>query len=102
MFVEYETPRGAPEPPVEVVADLDDRQRLLLQRIKEWRKETAEERGLPAYVICTNRQAAEVARRRPATLEALKSINGFGRKKVERFGKALVELVLNFDGASDA
>ena len=40
--------------------------------------------------------AYRVIRKEAKTLEALKQINGFGRKKVEKYGKDLVGIVKTF------
>ena len=69
--------------------DLAEERRHLLTRLQEWRKERAERDGVPVFLVATNAQLLEVAQRAPTTLEALRQINGFGRKKVERYGKEL-------------
>lgn len=55
--------------------------------------ERAKADGIPPYVICNNRQLAEVVRVRPDTLTALGAIEGFGEAKLKRYGKALLALV---------
>lgn len=53
---------------------------------------------MPAYTFLNNRQAAEVARRRPTTLTALKEISGIGEAKAAKFGQELLAVVAG-DGA---
>ena len=53
------------------------------------------------FVICTNRQAFGAMKRAPKTLEALKSVDGFGKKKIDRSGQELVSLVGGFYGDTD-
>jgi ATP-dependent DNA helicase RecQ len=48
---------------------------------------------VPAFVILHDRTLAEIARRRPGDLTALRAISGIGARKLERYGPALVELV---------
>ncbi|MSQ84727.1 MAG: hypothetical protein EXR77_17955 [Myxococcales bacterium] len=48
---------------------------------------------MPPYVLCSNRQAFELARRAPASLQALGEIKGFGRKTVETHGAAILEVL---------
>ena len=52
---------------------LDTTQTATDKRLKEWRFGVAEKQGLPAYVVATNRELEELARRRPQTLEAMRS-----------------------------
>lgn len=93
VFIEYETVVSQDEPKAD---HLDEAQRLLLQRLKEWRKETAGAEGVPVFIVATNKQLMEVVRRAPGNLEALRAIQGFGKKKIERHGKQIVDIVTAF------
>jgi ATP-dependent DNA helicase RecQ len=44
----------------------------------------------PAYMVCPDRTLEQLARARPATLEALADIHGLGEVKIQRFGEALL------------
>lgn len=68
-----------------------ERQRY--DQLARWRRETAESLGMPVYVVATNRQLADVARKKPTTIEALRQISGFGKKKVDQHGKAITALI---------
>ncbi|MDP2361495.1 MAG: HRDC domain-containing protein [bacterium] len=72
---------------------LDAEQTATYKRLKEWRFGVAEKQGLPAYVVATNRELEELARRRPQSLEAMRSIRGIGKSKLARYGKALLGLL---------
>jgi len=93
VFVEYETVLNERQDPE---AGLDEAQRLLWQRLREWRKEKADKEGVPVYIIAKNSQLVELVHRNPPTLEALRQIRGFGKKKVDKYGKELVELIQGF------
>jgi superfamily II DNA helicase RecQ len=75
---------------------LNEAQRLLLKRLREWRKEKAEKEGIPVFIIATNKQFVDLIKRSPVSMEAVKEIHGFGKKKVDRYGKELVEIVKAF------
>jgi superfamily II DNA helicase RecQ len=93
VFIEYETVVSQDEPQAD---HLNEAQRLLLQRLKEWRKEKAGTEGVPVFIVATNKQLMEVVRRAPGNLEALRAIQGFGKKKIERHGKQIIEIVTAF------
>ena len=61
--------------------------------LKTWRNELAREQGIPPYLIATNHQLAEIARDRPSSLEQLKSVQGFGPARLEKYGKTIVDLL---------
>ena len=98
-FLEYEQVlrESAPGLP-----ELNAAEQLLLKRLKEWRKQKAEEIGVPVYVICTNKQAVGLVKKAPRTIEALKAVEGFGKKKIENFGGELIRLVVDFYEAQNA
>lgn len=76
--------------------DLDENQKLLFERLREWRRETAHRDGRPVYLIATNQQLVEIVRRKVKTMDGLKSIKGFGRGKMERYGGQMLAVALAF------
>ena len=75
---------------------LDEAQKMLLERLKVWRKERAEKDGVPVYIVGTNRELADIVRNVPRTLEALKSIKGFGKGKITKYGNEITEIITVF------
>ncbi len=81
----------------------DDSWRELLQEanypvfdsLREWRAEQAKKEGVPLYIICTNRQLAEIAQQAPQSLSALNSIKGFGKAKLEKYGQSIMTILGN-------
>lgn len=75
---------------------LDDGQKVLLDRLRAWRKETAQKAGVPVYIVATNRELCDIVKTSPRSLEALKAIKGFGKGKVAKYGKDVVEIIQAF------
>lgn len=70
----------------------------LFERLRTWRLDTAREAGedgkpLPAYVVFTDATLELIAEHKPASLAALKRINGVGDSKIERYGKAVLAVI---------
>lgn len=65
--------------------------------LRAWRRDRAAEQRVPPYVIFQDRTLAEIARRPPATLEALGRISGVGQSKLDRYGRAVVELLAGLE-----
>ncbi len=65
----------------------------LFERLKAWRGAEARSQSVPAYVVLHDSTLAEIARSRPAGLDALGGIGGIGAKKLERYGQALLGLI---------
>ena len=70
----------------------DDEDPLFIA-LRAWRRETANEKGVPAYVILHDATLREIAARRPATLAELGEISGLGVKKLEAYGEGVLEVV---------
>jgi len=94
VFVEYDP--LVEQPSEKETLGLDESQRLLFDRLRAWRKETAEKDGVPVYIVATNRQLSDIVRAAPESLEALKGIKGFGNSKISKYGKDVVALIQAF------
>ena len=70
----------------------------LFEALRKRRKEIAEELDLPPYVIFHDATLMQMAEHRPTSAAALLSINGVGQVKLERYGKAFLE-VISAEGA---
>ncbi|MBW7933505.1 MAG: DNA helicase RecQ [Gemmatimonadaceae bacterium] len=75
------------------VADLPAEALPIYERLREWRRATAAEHGVPAYVIFHDATLHEIARIRPGTLAELGRISGVGAKKLEAYGAEIVGMV---------
>jgi len=64
----------------------------LLEALRVWRRTTAREHGVPAYVVFHDATLEAIAGAQPRSLEELRGISGIGEKKLERYGAALLEI----------
>ena len=75
------------------IADDGPYDRQLFEALRAWRRSEAEERGVPPYVIFSDKTLRELARSRPSTRYELRGIYGIGEAKLEAFGDAVIELI---------
>ena len=66
-------------------------QGALFAALRVLRSRLSQEAKVPPYVICHDRTLAELAQKRPATLNDLKNITGLGASKISRYGQAFLE-----------
>jgi superfamily II DNA helicase RecQ len=83
--------RKGPRP--DPAADLSAEDRPLYDALRHWRNERAKREGRPAYVLFTNRQMADIARRRPDGLSSLEEIPGIGEGRARDLGEEVLALV---------
>lgn len=71
--------------------ELTDQEHHVFLALKEWRRDKADELGLPAFMICHNSELMSLAKAKPMTIEALSKIKGFGGgQKIAKFGEDLI------------
>lgn len=52
--------------------------------------------GFPVYLIATNAHLAGAIRNKCTTLESLKLVKGFGKRKIEKYVKGLTAIIKTF------
>ncbi|MEO8380039.1 MAG: DNA helicase RecQ [Acidobacteriota bacterium] len=72
--------------------------RQLFETLRVWRRAEAQERGVPPYVIFSDRTLRELARLRPSTRYELRGIYGIGDAKLEAFGDAVLSQIASQGG----
>ena len=65
----------------------------LFERLRDWRKETSERIGKPAYTVFTNDTLAQIARERPADTHSLSRIGGIGAHKLSEYGDDVLKVI---------
>lgn len=65
----------------------------LFEALRAWRLTEARARGVPAYVVLTDRTLAELSRYRPRDATSLGTIKGIGPAKLAAYGEVLLDLL---------
>ena len=69
----------------------------LLGELKALRLQLARAEDVPAYIILTNAALADMAARRPHTMQELLAVSGVGKAKAARYGEAFLNAVRQFE-----
>ena len=67
--------------------------RALFERLRAVRLETARERAVPPYVIFHDATLREMARLRPASLDAFRAVKGVGARKADDIGERFLSAI---------
>ena len=67
----------------------------LWEALRECRRLFAEELGVPPYVIFHDSSLQEMCRALPRTMEEFNLINGVGERKMEKYGPAFMEVIVD-------
>ncbi len=74
----------------------------LREYLREWRRATAKQEGMPAYIVMHDTSLEELCRKRPRSLSELRDVSGFGQKKVEQYGGQILEALERFRNGARA
>ncbi|HEX9106304.1 MAG TPA: ATP-dependent DNA helicase RecQ [Longimicrobiales bacterium] len=70
----------------------------LFAALKQLRKRLADAQGVPSYIVFNDRALREMAQRRPSSEDELLEISGVGPAKLERYGRAFLEVIRSSGG----
>jgi ATP-dependent DNA helicase RecQ len=88
--------RGAPTPGGEANSELRE-------YLREWRRVTAKEQGMPAYLVLHDRSLDEICRLQPRSIADLLAITGIGERKAELYGQVILSALRRYrEGARAA
>jgi ATP-dependent DNA helicase RecQ len=68
----------------------------LKEYLREWRRNTARERGVVAFVVLHDSALVDLCLAKPSNLEQLRRVSGFGDKKVEMYGNEILGALRRF------
>jgi ATP-dependent DNA helicase RecQ len=63
----------------------------LREYLREWRRATAKEQGVPAFVVMHDTSLDELCRKRPRSMSQLLAVPGFGERKSEMYGQKIFD-----------
>jgi ATP-dependent DNA helicase RecQ len=75
----------------ELTEDLTPEQQALDQRLRDWRKAESEKLNLPLFFVLASTTLRSIVLARPQSLDQLKTIQGLGHEKIEKFGPGILE-----------
>ena len=74
----------------------------LREYLREWRRATAKQQGVPAFVVMHDSALDEVCRKRPGSIPELLGISGFGEYKAALYGPQIFAALEQFRNGARA
>jgi len=75
---------------------LSEADRDLQEYLREWRRTTAREHGVAAFIIMHDTSLAELCRVKPKSLSELRRVPGFGERKTDLYGQEILDALGRF------
>ncbi len=72
----------------------------LFQILRKKRIELARKRGVPAYIIFSDKTLRDIAAKKPTTKEAFSSIYGVGENKLKSYAEIFINIIKEYTGYS--
>ena len=66
----------------------------LFQKLREWRRVQCQAEAIPAFAVATDRTLQDIATVKPRTIDELRLCHGIGPHKAEKYGAAIVAIVV--------
>ena len=74
-------------------SDLPPADEAMLERLRSWRKETAQGLGQPPFMVAHDSLLKAISAAKPTSLDELSALPGIGPKKLDAFGEAILSVV---------
>jgi ATP-dependent DNA helicase RecQ len=79
--------------PKKRVTYFDDYDVEMYDRLRELRTEIAAEKGIPPYIVFSDKTLKDLSSRQPQSKEEMLEVHGIGEVKFERYGEAFLKLL---------
>jgi len=74
----------------------------LREFLREWRRNIAKERGMPAYVVLHDTTLEEICKVQPSSIRELLTITGIGERKADTYGQEILTVLQKYKEGSRA
>jgi ATP-dependent DNA helicase RecQ len=64
--------------------------------LREWRRSTAQDQKVPAYVVLHDTSLDEICRLKPSSIAELLNVTGIGERKADLYGKAILSALRQY------
>lgn len=87
---------GAPSPTARIdLGSWEGVDRALFDELRKLRRQKADEKGLPPFIVFGDATLRDMARRRPSSLAAMRHVHGVGDKKLADYGAEFVSAIVD-------
>ncbi|MFC0345881.1 HRDC domain-containing protein [Epilithonimonas hispanica] len=75
--------------------ELSEEEKIIYNKLKDWRYEKSKELNQPPYIIFHNTHLMSIAKFKLCNLQDLEQISGLGESKIKRYGMEIIEVLEN-------
>ena len=75
---------------------VDIKHKDLYEKLRKWRDEEAEATDIDPYMVAQVKSLIELTIVLPLSIESLKRVYGFGKKKIDKYGDEIIEMIKEY------
>ena len=91
------------EPSAKIAKEKEDinvpakiRHQALYEKLQNWRNAKAGEQNIPHFMVIQIQTMVDMAEQLPVSIKSLGDIRGFGKKKIQKYGNEILEIIRTF------
>ncbi|PYX41891.1 MAG: RecQ family ATP-dependent DNA helicase [Acidobacteria bacterium] len=85
-----------------VSTPVSSEEHALREYLREWRRRISKEQGVSAFIVMYDTSLEALCRLRPKSLQELRSVPGFGERKIEAYGDKILAALADFERGARA
>lgn len=74
----------------------DSKGQELFEQLRKCRTELAAEKGVPPYIICSDKTLTDMCAKCPADNEDMETVYGMGVQKIQSYGEHFTKIIIDF------
>ena len=78
------------------LANLTPKGQELFEQLRKCRTELAAEKGVPPYIICSDKTLTDMCAKCPADNEDMETVYGMGVQKIQSYGEHFTKIIIDF------
>lgn len=75
------------------IPEFDDFEKELFDKLRKLRREIAQAKDIPAFMICGDTTLREITKQKPTDATSLLSVHGVGEKFIQNYGDEFIEAI---------
>lgn len=81
---------------------LSSEEHAVREYMREWRRNVSKQEGVSAFIVMYDTSLEALCRLRPRSIEELRSVPGFGQRKIEKYGERILSALEQFQRGARA
>ena len=101
VFMKQAKPEETPPIKIEKAKPTEKADPVLYEKLKALRKQIADTKGIPAYIVFSDATLVDMCKKRPQTLDEMLEVSGVGNVKLKLYGERFLNVLSSEESFDD-